>query len=255
MATLEEIIPFLDGELRTTEVPDYPNALNGLQLRNRSGQIHRVIAAVDASLPVVRDAAAHGTDGGSLLLVHHGLFWQGLQPHTGAAFEKLRIALEAELAIYSSHIPLDIHPRLGNNARLADAIGLQDAQPFFTWKGIELGLAGSFPGSRDALRETLTRAVGSPVHLCPGGGEQAGRVGIITGGAGSEIAAMAAEAIDTFITGEGPHWSFPLAEELGINVLYAGHYATETFGVRALAAELAGRFQLECHFVDRPTGL
>ena len=255
MTALEEIVAFLDEELRTGEIPDYPNALNGLQLENRSGTVGRVVAAVDASLPVLREALAHDTAKGTLLLVHHGLFWQGLQAHTGAGFKKLSCAHDADLAIYSSHIPLDIHPGFGNNALLARAIGLEHTAPFFPWKGIELGLTAAFPGDRNELRQRLSSAVGAPVHLCPGGGEQAGRVGIITGGAGSEVAAMAAAGIDTFITGEGPHWSFPLAEELGINVLYAGHYATETFGVRALAGELARRFELEHDFIDRPTGL
>lgn len=255
MTELREIVSFLDAELRTGEIPDYPNALNGLQLENRSGGVTRVVAAVDASLPVLRAAAESQGHGGTLLIVHHGLFWQGLQRHTGPAFAKLRSAQDADLAIYSSHIPLDIHPTLGNNILLARAIGLQNPELFFPWKGVELGVSGTIAGGRESLQERLTEAVGSRVHLCPGGPEHAGRVGIITGGAGSEVAAIAEAGIDTFITGEGPHWSFPLAEELGLNVLYAGHYATETFGVRALAGLLANRFSLEQRFIDRPTGL
>ncbi len=262
-AGLQNIVALLESELGSSGIPDYPNALNGLQLENRSGEISRVITAVDASLPVLRKAAAHAgetgashRDGGTLLLVHHGLFWQGLQAHTGAAYEKLRLAHEADLAIYSSHIPLDVHPSHGNNACLARAIGLENPAPFFAWKGIDLGLAGAFSGGVKDLRERLARAVNGDVHLCPGGKSDAvGKVGIITGGAGSEVAAVAEAGIETFITGEGPHWSFPLAEELGINVLYAGHYATETFGVRALGSELEKRLSLEHHFIDHPTGL
>jgi dinuclear metal center YbgI/SA1388 family protein len=248
---LAELTSFLDRELRIAEVPDYPGAHNGLQLE-APGPVRRLVAAVDASLPVIERAAAGGAD---LLLVHHGMFWQGAQPVTGAFFRKLKTAMDAGMAVYSAHIPLDVHETWGNNAQLASVLGLDDCEPFFEWKGIRLGLAANLDEERDAFVRRVASAVGGPVHLCPGGPERVGRVGVITGGAGSEVAAAAAEGIDTFVTGEGPHWSFPLAEELGINVLYAGHYATETFGVRALAADLAERFGLEWSFLDHPTGL
>jgi dinuclear metal center YbgI/SA1388 family protein len=248
---LAEITAFLDRELRITEIPDYPGAHNGLQLET-TVPVERVAAAVDASLPVIEQAVEVGAQ---LLLVHHGLFWQGLPPITGPRFCKLKTALDGGLAVYSAHLPLDVHPRLGNNALLANEIGLGETQPFLEWNGIQLGLKGGLVCGREELVDRVAEAVGGPVHLCPGGPEQTRRVGLVTGGAGSEIAAAAAAGIDTFITGEGPHWSYPLAEELGLNVLYAGHYATETFGVRALAAELEGKFDLGCGFIDRPTGL
>ena len=109
--------------------------------------------------------------------------------------------------------------------------------------------------SRDDLRELVAAAVGGPVHLCPGGPSLLKKIGLVTGGAGSEVAQCVREGIDTFITGEGPHWSYPLAEELGINLLYAGHYATETFGVKALAGKLGRDFGLPWEFIDHPTGL
>ena len=251
MARLDEIVKFLDGELRVAEVPDYEGALNGLQLEN-GGEVARVAAAVDASLPVVREAAEGGA---GLLVVHHGMFWQGARAVTGAFHEKLRVAMEAGMAVYSAHIPLDIHPELGNNALLAREIGMEQAEPFFEWKGVELGLRAGMDLSLDDLLGRVEKAVGGKAVACRGGGERAGTVGLITGGAGSEVEAMAAAGIDTFITGEGPHWSFPLAEELGMNVIHAGHYATETFGARAVAETLAGRFGVESFFVDRPTGL
>ena len=246
-----EVIAFLDRELRVSEIPDYPAAHNGLQLQ-AGATVGRVAAAVDASLPVIEEAVALGAE---LLLVHHGLFWQDLPPLTGPRFRKLKAALDGGLAVYAAHLPLDVHPRLGNNAQLAALVGLDDCEPILEWKGIHLGLASVLEGSRERLVERVGEAVGGPVHLCPGGPEQTRRVGLVTGGAGSEVAAAAAAGIDTFITGEGPHWSYPLAEEYGINVLYAGHYATETFGVRALAAELERRFGLDWSFIDRPTGL
>ena len=248
---LREIVEFLDQELRTSAISDYPGAVNGLQLAN-SGQVPRIIAAVDASLGVIEEAAKGGP---GLLIVHHGLFWHGVQPLTGPVFRKFKTAIDAGLAIYSSHLPLDVHPVWGNNIRLSQALGLINPQPSFEKKGLYMGLRADWNGSRSELAARLESAVAGPVHLCPGGPEQPRCIGLITGGAGSEVAEIASFGIDTFITGEGPHWSYPLAEELGVNLFYAGHYATETFGVKALAAELSRRFQLESSFVDRPTGL
>ncbi len=249
---LDPIVAHLEETLRTPEVPDYPGALNGLQLRS-SGAVTKVAAAVDAALPVVRAAVGCGAD---LLLVHHGLFWGGAQRIDGAFYEKLQLAMGAGLAIYSSHIPLDVHPQLGNNALLGQAIGLGEGEPFFEWKGIQLGRRYATEVGRGELVESVRSAVGGgPVNLAPGGPSEVRSVGVITGGAGSEVAAAAACGVDTFITGEGPHHSYTLAEELGVNLIYAGHYATETFGVKALAARLAEAFGLEWEFIDHPTGL
>lgn len=251
MARLDEIISFLDKTLKTPEIPDYPGAFNGLQMEN-GGVVTKVVSAVDASLPVFKDAIDKG---GDLLIVHHGMFWQGSRAIVGATYQKLRLALEAGMAVYSSHIPLDIHGSLGNNVGLMNALDLGDGTPFFDWKGIKLGRRGQFLGNLGDLVLRLEALVGAKVHVRGDLEKPAGMVGVITGGAGSEIEAMAKQGIDTFITGEGPHWSFPLAEELGINVLYGGHYATETFGVQALGRLLESEFNIEQEFVDHPTGL
>ena len=251
MVDLAEVVKFLNDELKTAEIPDYPGAVNGLQLAN-GGKIGKVFAAVDASLSVIKAAAA---DGPSLLIVHHGMFWQGVQPLTGPFYHKVKMAMDAGLAIYSSHLPLDVHPQLGNNILLANAIGLQNTAPFFEQKGILLGMQGNWPGTRKELLSCLGNALGGPVHLCPGGSEKISKVGIITGGAGSEIVKVAATGVDSFITGEGPHWSYTLAEELGINVFYGGHYATETFGVKSLTQRVGSMFDLDCEFLDFPSGL
>ncbi|MEJ6570972.1 MAG: Nif3-like dinuclear metal center hexameric protein [Akkermansiaceae bacterium] len=251
MANLRELTDYLDRELNIAEVPDYPGALNGLQIEN-GGEVKKVVAAVDASLPVFEKAIAMDAD---LLLVHHGMFWQGAQRVTGAVYKKMKMALDAGMALYSAHIPLDIHPVWGNNAQLATKIGMSDTESFFDWKGIKLGVSQNMDLTLEELKARVETAVDGSVHLCKGGTEEVGRVGIITGGAGSEVAAMAECGIQTFITGEGPHWSYPLAEELGINVIYAGHYATETFGVGALATHLGQQFNVSCAFAHHPTGL
>ena len=252
--SLSDLVDATSSELRLGEIPDYPPAQNGLQLGNRSGEVSRIAVAVDACLPVVKAAAEQGAD---LLIVHHGMFWSGVQPIVGGYYEKLKLAMDAGLAIYSAHIPLDVHPTLGNNAQLVKALGLgAAAKPFFDWKGIKLGLRADVSLDRETLRENVLEATGgASAHLCPGGPETTQSIGVITGGAGGEIFALAQTGIDTFITGEGPHWSYTAAEELGINLIYGGHYATETFGVKALASWLSDRFGLPWEFIDHPTGL
>ena len=251
MAELADIVAFLDRKLKVASIPDYPGAMNGLQLAN-DGPVTRIIAAVDASLAVIEAASAGGP---GLLVVHHGMFWQGAQPVTAAFYRKLKTAMEAGLAVYSSHLPLDIHLEWGNNILLARAIGLIAPQPFFEHQGILAGIRGGWSGTRDELAGILRQTLGGTVHVCPGGPQSPTSVGLITGGAGSEVAKVAALGIDTFITGEGPHWSYPLAEELGINLIYGGHYATETTGVQALAQAMAREFHLPWSFIDHPTGL
>jgi dinuclear metal center YbgI/SA1388 family protein len=251
MVSLDQLTEYLDKELGTSSIPDYPGALNGLQLAN-SGQIGRIVAAVDASLPVIEAAAAGGP---GLLLVHHGMFWQGAQPVTGAFYRKLKIAMDADLAIYSSHLPLDVHPSLGNNILLARGIGMQNPKPFLDHQGLPIGLRGEWNGTRDELAEVLRGILKGPVHVCPGGAERVSKLGLVTGGAGSEVAKVAAAGLDAFITGEGPHWSFPLAEDLGLNVFYGGHYATETFGVSAISEAVSKLFEIPWGFLDHPTGL
>lgn len=245
-AVLSDVVAHLNALLRVGEVKDYPNAVNGLQVES-SGRVTRVAVAVDASESVLKQAVAVGAD---LLIVHHGLFWSGLAPVTGPAYRKLHLAMNNDLAIYSVHLPLDVHPRLGNNVLLARALGLRKTAGF-----LDIGVQATGNWALEVLIEKLERAVSAPVHFAPGGPERVRRLGIITGGAGGEIARAAAAGVDTFVTGEGAHWTFPMAEELGVNLIYAGHYATETFGVKALGGELLRKFGLPWEFLDHPTGL
>lgn len=249
---LADLVTYLDTELRLNEIADYGNALNGLQLENHHGGVSKIVAAVDATLPVIRKAVDAGAD---LLIVHHGMFWTGLQTWTGPVFQKMKVALDAGLAVYSCHLPLDFHPTLGNDAVLARAIGFEPCGTFMKTKGTDNGARIETEISREELVKRVGAATGSRVHVCPGGPAVCRRIGIMTGGAGSEVATVAKAGIDTFITGEGPHWSYTLAEELGVNLIYGGHYATETFGVKALSAHIESKFGIPWQFVDHPTGL
>ncbi len=250
-ANLGEIVPFLNDYLRTGEIADYPDAHNGLQLEN-GGSVTRIGAAVDACGYTIEQAAHRGID---LLIVHHGLMWGGVHPLTGGRYRMLKPAFDAGVAIYSAHLPLDAHPLVGNTALLCAALGLRETQPFFPYKGTPLGQWGCMDLDRGELVNLLSLAVGGSVRVCPGGPARSKRVGVVTGGAGAELREAVAAGLDTFITGEGPHWTYPLAEELDINVLYGGHYATETFGVKALAAHLGKQFGLPWEFIDHPSGL
>jgi dinuclear metal center YbgI/SA1388 family protein len=249
--SLNLIVNHCDRRLRAGKIGDYDGAANGLQVGNH-GYVTRIAAAVDASLATVRLAIAAKVD---LLIVHHGLFWSPAHPWTGRKYELLRLLLENNLAVYSSHLPLDAHPKLGNNAQLCAALGLKNLKPFFFTHGQAIGFKSRAKISRTELAWRLARATGTKPKVIPGGQAICRSIGVVTGGAGEELKLAAGEGVDTFITGEGPHWTYALAEELGLNVLYGGHYATETFGVKALASHLAQRFKLPWQFLDHPTGL
>jgi dinuclear metal center YbgI/SA1388 family protein len=250
-ASLATLVKHCDALLRTDKIGDYDSAVNGLQVANR-GSVTRLAGAVDASLATVKLAITAKAD---LLIVHHGLFWSPSHPWTGNKYELLRLLVENNLAVYSSHLPLDAHPRLGNNAQLCAALGLKKLRPFFVSHGQPIGFQSRTRISRAELAAKLARATGAKPRIIPGGAEICRRIGVVTGGAGDGLKLAVDEGVDTFITGEGPHWTYAIAEECGINVFYSGHYATETFGVKALAAELSKKFKVPWGFLDPPTGL
>jgi dinuclear metal center YbgI/SA1388 family protein len=249
--TLESLVHYCDRLLHTTEIKDYDRAFNGLQVEN-NGTITHIAASVDASLATVKLAIAAKAD---LLIVHHGLFWSASHPWTGKRYELLQLLLRHNLAIYSSHLPLDAHRKLGNNAQLCSAFGFKRLRPFFFDHGQSIGFKTEIRISRSELAARLHRATGAKPLVIPGGPETCRRIGIVTGGAGGDLKKASDEGVDTFITGEGPHWTYAMAEELGLNVFYGGHYATETFGVKALAAHVSKKFNLPWSFLDHPTGL
>jgi dinuclear metal center YbgI/SA1388 family protein len=251
MASLFEIVSYTNDYLRVEEIEDWPNALNGLQIEN-SGKVTKIGAAVDVSTRVLTAAVEKNID---LLIVHHGLFWPGLQSVTGSLRRQLKIAFENDIALYSAHLPLDVHAKVGNNAQLAAALGLKSTKRFLKEKGQSVGLKAKTSIPRNPLIRKLKTVLGGPVKAFNFGPSQPRRIGIITGAVGSEIYRVAESKIDTFITGEAPHWAAVAADELGLNLLLGGHYATETFGVKALASHLSERFKVPWEFLKFPTGL
>jgi len=251
MPLVSKIARYIDEYLRIHEIDDWPNALNGLQIEN-SGRVTKIGAAVDVSTRVLTQAAREQVN---FLIVHHGLFWPGLQPVTGSLRRQLKLALENDIALYSAHLPLDVHPRVGNNAQLSATLGLKSTKPFLEEKGRLIGLKARASLSQEELVRKLRRVLNGPVKAFNFGPKRTNTIGIVTGGAGSEIYRVAEEKVDTFITGEAAHWATVAAQELRMNLLLGGHYGTETFGVRALVAHLSKRFDISCTFVDCPTGI
>jgi dinuclear metal center YbgI/SA1388 family protein len=255
--SLAELARYTDGLLETVSTPDYPNAVNGIQLSNQS-PIRKITAAVDFSTRAVEGAIASE---GNLLLVHHGMFWGGLEPLTGSHYRRIRMLIDADIAVYASHLPLDRHPTLGNNALLANELGLEPSAPFARFEETFIGLCG------ESDIETATLVASARQFARVHGGDlrtssmQAGRRtqkwAICTGaGASAETLREASTmGVDTLIVGEGPHWTAIHAEENDLVIIYAGHYATETLGVSALAKHLGERYDLPWNFVDAPTGL
>ncbi len=251
MASLAEIVRYSDDYLRLAEVEDYPNALNGLQIEN-SGNVKKIGAAVDASSATLKVAAEQKIN---LLLVHHGMFWPGLQPITGPLHRQLKFAIENDIALYSAHLPLDLHPEVGNNVQLARSLGFEKSEPFLELKGRPIGRKVNASLRRDELVAKLEKSLSGPVQCIAVGPTETRMIGLVTGGAGGEIHAAARDGVDTFITGEAPHWAAVAAEELGVNLILGGHYATETFGVKSLAAHWSKKFKVPWQFIDHPSGL
>jgi len=248
---LAAILKECDRVLKPGTFVDYERAVNGLQVEN-TGIVTKMAAAVDGTLATLKMAVAAKAD---LLLVHHGLFWSSTIPWTGNRYRMLQLLLQNNLAVYSCHLPLDAHPVLGNNAQLATQLGFKKLKPFFFEKGNSLGFKTNTIIRRAELARKLELALTHPAILLPGGPEICRRIGIVSGSAGAQLKQALDEGVDTLITGEGPHWTHAMAEDLGMNVFYGGHYSTETFGVKALASHLAKKFHLEWCFLDHPSGL
>lgn len=252
---LESIVRFSDDLLGVEGHPDYPPALNGLQVGAPPDRpVRRVAAAVDASASVIDRAVAEEVD---LLVVHHGLFWGGLRPVTDRHYRKLSQLIRAGVALYSVHLPLDAHPEIGNSALLVRGMGLEVEAPFGEYKGVSIGWRARTPDpwSAGTLATRAAGAVAGEVQRMGHGPELIRTVAVVTGSGASFLDEAASQGVDALVTGEAAHHNYMDACELGVHLLLAGHYATETFGVRALVARIADQFGVESLFIDDPSGL
>jgi dinuclear metal center YbgI/SA1388 family protein len=251
-----DIVAYLDRLLGIPATPDSPGAMNGLQVANR-GHVAKIAAAVDASQRTIDGAVAAGAN---LLLVHHGLFWRGVLPIAGPQYSRLRAIFDHDLAVYSAHLPLDLHPVFGNNVLLAKELGLVPSGEFARFGPIAIGVRGAadVPTTELVARASrLAREHGGEAHGTDFPSSRRTRSWAMCSGAGASTETLdeaVALGADTLIVGEGPHWTAVEAPERGLVIIYAGHYATETLGVRALAQDLSARFGVPWEFVAAPTG-
>jgi dinuclear metal center YbgI/SA1388 family protein len=255
--SLGELARYTDSLLETRSTPDYPNAVNGVQMHNQAA-IRKIAAAVDFSTRAIQGAISSGAN---LLVVHHGMFWGGLEPITGSHYRRVRMLIEADIAVYAAHLPLDRHPTLGNNALLARELGLQPSDPFARFEDTFTGFCGESDIETAAIIKSargFAQTHGGDLRTSLVQSDRRTRKWAICTGAGASADTLretTAMGVDTLIVGEGPHWTAVHAEENDLVIIYAGHYATETLGVCALAQHLSTKFDLPWSFVSAPTGL
>jgi dinuclear metal center YbgI/SA1388 family protein len=247
----DELVSYLDEYLQARAIEDSSN--NGLQVGGAE-QVTRLAFAVDASLATFETARAAGAQ---MLVVHHGLFWSKPIMVTGIHLRRIQTLLDADLSLYASHLPLDFHVEVGNNATLARWLKLEGVEPFGDYKGHPAGFAGrlSQPCSLEQFAAQVEQSLGEPVlRIWPFGSDTVQKVGIVSGGAGPLVSQAAEAGVDVYLTGEVSHVAYHEAQELGVNVVYGGHYGTETAGLKSLAEHLSDRFGLETTFLDLSTG-
>jgi dinuclear metal center YbgI/SA1388 family protein len=248
MEKLNKIVEFLDRELRIDAFSDSSN--NGLQVEN-SGQIKKVCCGVDASMEFFEEAHARGAE---LLICHHGISWGSSLAHiTELNYRRIKYLIDHDMALYACHLPLDAHPKYGNNAQIAKALGLRGLQPFGMYNGSYIGFAGNLSKAESyaAFKKRVCRIMGiNAVQSMDFGSQRVQRVAIVSGGAAGEIAEAGQQDVDVYLSGEAGLVAYSLAQEYGINAVFAGHYATEVFGVRALGTLLSSKLAVKTEFIN-----
>ena len=254
MMTLTDLDRWLSEFLGLAALEGVDPSRNGLQVARRAPEMRKIAFAVDACMESFRRAAEWGAD---MLFVHHGLFWEEPLRITGTLYERIRFLVEHDMALYGVHIPLDMHPEVGNNIGIARLLGLVSITPFGAWKGFTIGFKGTLPSamSVDQLASVLAGPQAGQVRTLPFGPAEVRTVGVISGGAPWEVVQATAEGLDCYITGEPAHGIYHHCLEARINGMFAGHYHTESFGVRQLAGRLRQDTGLETTYLDVPTGL
>lgn len=252
--TFKELDTYFRGFLPFDEFARIDPSKNGIQVDRPEGAVERVAFAVDAALEPFEKAAAWGAQA---VVVHHGLFWGHEQTITGTHYRRLKFLLDREIGLYACHLPLDAHLEVGNNGVMAHRLGLREVEPFGEFKGLAIGVKGVLPEpmSTEEVAEKLFGSSEVPIRILPFGTGKVRTVGLISGGAPREVATAVAEGLDLFITGDALHTVYHNCLESEINVIFAGHYATETWGVWKLSEKLRQEKGVETRFIDVPTGL
>ena len=246
MIRTEDIVNYCDQRTKISEIKDFPGSYNGLQLEN-SGEVLKIGAAVDAGLVPFQKAISTGID---FIITHHGLFWTPPIPLINSAYQKVKLCIDHNLAVYGSHLPLDCHPEIGNNAILAQKLQLEPIASFLPYEGVDIGLITKNTQSRKDLANRLESLFPKGINSMEFGSDTPSKIAILTGSGQSAVDKILDAGADTLITGELKQHHFNLAQELKLNLYACGHYATETFGVDALAQEVSAKFDLPYEFIE-----
>ena len=250
MLNRSELLTYLDEYLQIAQIPDY--GPQGLQVEADNSHIQRVALAVDTAPVTIQAAAAWQAD---MLLVHHGIFWRNVEPLTGPLGARVRQLLANGINLYAAHLALDAHPEVGNNAVLARLLGVEVTGWWCEAKGTQIGVLGNLNISIEALLQKVNQQLQTDARLLSYGPKSVRRLAVVSGFGADRIAEAKANGADTFLTGETSHANYWGASDYGINVIFAGHYATETVGVKALGELLVQKFGLETQFFDFPTAM
>ena len=246
MIRTEDIVNYCDQRTKISEIKDFPGSYNGLQLEN-SGEVLKIGAAVDAGLVPFQKAISTGID---FIITHHGLFWTPPIPLINSAYQKVKLCIDHNLAVYGSHLPLDCHSEIGNNAILAQKLQLEPIASFLPYEGVDIGLITKNTQSRKDLANRLKSLFPKGINSMEFGTDTPSKIAILTGSGQSAVDKILDAGADTLITGELKQHHFNLAQELKLNLYACGHYATETFGVDALAQEVSAKFDLPYEFIE-----
>jgi dinuclear metal center YbgI/SA1388 family protein len=229
-------------------------SLNGLQADNDGGEIQKIAFGVDACLETFKRAAGCGA---GMLFVHHGLFWGVPLRISGGHRARIQYLLDHNLALYAVHLPLDQHPQWGNNAVLAELLGLEEIEPFGLYHGRKIGYKGKLRPPI-AVEEAVKR-IGfmnrPPLGVYPFGKGKNDTAAVVSGGAPEESLQAIDEGVDLYVTGEASHTVYHQALEGRLNMIAGGHYVTEVWGVRRVMEQCALQLNLDTEFIDVPTGL
>jgi dinuclear metal center YbgI/SA1388 family protein len=255
MAELHTICSYLDTLLESNRYRDV--ATNGLQVESANTTLSTIVCAVDSGESVIREALSHQTD---LLIVHHGLFWGGANSVTGSLARKIALLQQGGCSLYASHLPLDGHADFGNGSLLATELGLVNVQAGFEYGGGPVGVTCKTPEGKLRIEE-LAKLCGkflgalTPPLVFPFGAVEISTIGIVTGSGSFAIESAHSLGLDLLITGEPKQEAYHNAKDIGQSVIFVGHYASETFGVRALTEHLCQKFKVKGHFINQETGI
>ena len=252
--TTSKLDSFFRGLLDIEGFKGADSSLNGLQVDNDGSEVNKIAFAVDSGLEVFKRA---NDAGAGMLFVHHGLFWGFPLRVEGSHRERIKFLLDNNLALYGVHLPLDQHPQLGNNAVLADLLGLAEREPFGLYHGHKIGIKGKLtnPLTVEEAVKKISFMNRAPLGVFPFGKKEIFSCAVISGGAGQEVLQAMEEGLDLYVTGETSHSAYHQSLEGRINVIAGGHYSTEVWGVRKLMEECTKQLGVKTEFIDVPTGL